>query len=126
MCLWIQDAFPSTPLKKKPGACREEASSSKLSPVKSQIRPRRVRESRPASFGEVKAPEKMLRPAKRPLVQPKAEGDEAAHTGEAMQIVESKGEKPKDDLEIETESEDKAGMCFDPIQYVILVSGFIL
>ena len=105
MCPWIQDGCPVTPLKQKADSSKEAASSSNLlSPVKSQICPRRVRESRPASFGEVKAPEKMLRPAKKPLLQPKAEGDEA------MQIVARDEKASKDDLDVESESEDKGGM----------------
>ena len=105
MCPWIQDGIPVTPLKKKPGSPKQAASSSNLlSPVKSQICPRRDRESRPASFGQVKAPEKLLRPAKGPLLQPKVEGDEA------MQIVARDEKASKDDLDIDSESEDKGGM----------------
>lgn len=46
----------------------------------------------------------MLRPAKGPLLQPKVEGDEA------MQIVARDEKASKDDLDIDSESEDKGGM----------------
>ena len=112
----VQDDCPNTPLTKKKPDSPSKAPSSKLSPVKSQICPRRIQESRPASFGEVKQPAKMLLPAKRPILQPKVEGDAKSGGGEAQAIVESDRKMPKDGVELEDpESEEEEDGMRSPI-----------